>query len=57
MADILVRASFKENEVGCKKIEQEDVVLEWMAVSFNESCFFDHKVLPLLRGWVKDRGL
>lgn len=57
VADILVRASFKENEEGCKKTGREDAELECMMTGFTEYCFFDHKVLPLLGGGVKDGGL
>ncbi len=57
MADILVRASFKENEEGYKKTGREDVELECMMMGFNEYRFFDHQVLPLLGGGVKDGGL
>ena len=57
MADILVRASFKENEEGYKKAGREDVELECMMMGFNEYCLFDHQVLPLLGGGVKDGGL
>lgn len=57
VADILVRASFKENDEGYKKTGREDVELESMMTVFNEYRVFDHKVLPLLGGGIKDGGL
>lgn len=57
MVDILVRASFKENEERYKKTGREDVELECVMMGLNEYCFLYHKVLPLLGGGVKDRGL
>lgn len=57
VADILVGASFKEKWVEHKKTGRGDVEPERTMMSFNECCSFDHKVLPLLLGGVKDGGL
>lgn len=56
VADIFVRASFEENDEGYEKTGREDVELESTMTVFNEYCFFDHKVLPLLGGGMKDGG-
>lgn len=54
VADILVRASFKESGEGYKKTGREDVELECMMMGFNEYRRFDHKVLPFVGGGVID---
>lgn len=53
----LSQGIIQEHERGYKKAGREDVELECMMMGFNEYCFFDHKILPLLGGGVKDRGL
>lgn len=53
----LSQGIIQEHEGGYNKEGREDVELECMMMVFNEYCFFDHKILPLLGGGVKDGGL
>lgn len=53
----LSQGIIQEHEGGYKKTGREDVELECVMKGFNEYSSFDHKVLPLLGGGAKDRGL
>lgn len=57
VADILVRASFKENEEGYKKTGREDVELEHVMMSLMNTASLITKFSLLLGGEMKDRGL